>query len=222
MNHKLSILVTGDGSTTILNSDLNETYHSINGATVEAEHVYISGGLNYFVNKTKLKEVKIFEVGFGTGLNACLSYQYAHAHALRINYTTIEAFPLPPIIIQQLNFPSLDKIKLESIHQAGWNSVVTLDDHFTIGKFEQHLLDFNLPEKCTDIIYFDAFAPSKQPDMWVPEILAKMYNALTQSGVLVTYCARGQFQRDLRSAGFSVERLPGPPGKRQMIRATKH
>ena len=221
MNPELSILMTSDGSTTILNPDLEETYHSVHGATIEAEHVYITNGLEYFLNSASTPEARIFEVGFGTGLNACLSYQYAVLKQVAIRYTTIESFPLPAQIVQQLQFPALDKNKLEKIHQADWNAWVAPDDFFSIQKIHGKIQNFQLPEKSTDVIYFDAFAPSKQPDMWVPEILKKMYDGLSENGVLVTYCARGQFQRDLRALGFLVEALPGPPGKRQMVRAIK-
>jgi tRNA U34 5-methylaminomethyl-2-thiouridine-forming methyltransferase MnmC len=221
MTPELSILLTGDGSTTILNPELDETYHSVHGATTEAEHVYINAGLAYFLQTNSTREANIFEVGFGTGLNACLSHQFALEHQVNVRYASIESFPLPVEIIEQLKFPALDKARLNKIHLAAWNSWVSLDGFFSLKKILGKIQQLPMKENSADVIYFDAFAPSKQPDMWVPEILEKMYFILSEKGVLVTYCARGQFQRDLRSLGFLVEALPGPPGKRQMVRAIK-
>jgi tRNA U34 5-methylaminomethyl-2-thiouridine-forming methyltransferase MnmC len=219
---EIEIITTADGSHSLLNTDLNETYHSRHGAVQESKYVFIEQGLNYFCNLHTPQNISILEVGFGTGLNAWLTIEYLQASRAVIQYTTIETFPLPDPIWQSLNYATTDieKNNFKVIHQATWNQSVDISDQFCVHKIETRLQDFN-PTQLFNIIYFDAFAPNKQPELWELSILKKVVDALTPMGIFVTYCAKGQLKRDLKSLGLVVESLPGPPGKREMVRATK-
>lgn len=220
----IQLKITGDGSHTLFVPSLNENYHSWHGAYTESAYVFIENGLNYFHQNNH--EINVFELGFGTGLNAILSYQFAIQHSCIIHYTGIELHPVPPEIIQQLNYgrlwkeETLDAI-FESMHAAEWNKPKQLDPRFSFTKIQQSMLDYELPPDSFDVVYFDAFAPEKQPELWSVDLLLSLYHSLKRNGVLVTYCAKGQFKRNLKSVGFEVQTLPGPPGKREMVRAIK-
>jgi len=214
---------TADGSSTLYNSLLDEHYHSIHGALNESIHVYIRKGFLDFVDLFKsVKNINILEIGFGTGLNCILTFIENLKLDIALNYTSLEPFPLEMEIIDNLDFNlnsrQLDAFRL--IHQSFWGKLVEINKQFSLEKSTLELKDFNT-NKFYDIIYFDAFAPSKQPELWKLDIFSKLFNLTSNNGVLVTYCARGQFRRDLEEVGFVVERLKGPPGKREMIRATK-
>lgn len=218
-------LITEDGSHTLFIPELNETYHSIHGAIQESNHVYIRSGLEYYFNKEKTNEVKIFEVGFGTGLNALLSAIYAEKHRFNINYESIEAYPLTSLEVEKLNYPHqvehIDAVEIfNKIHNADWNSIVSISSYFKLNKIKNLLQNHHFNQEF-DLCFFDAFAPSKQPEMWEREILEPIYNGLITGGVFVTYCAKGQLKRDLKDIGFEIDVLPGPPGKLQMLRGTK-
>ena len=216
---KLEIRITSDNSPTLYNEELNETYHSIHGARQESEHVYIKSGLEEFKNKD---EVRIFEMGFGTGLNILLTKNYALTHQLKINVTSIELFPLPEEIWRKLTYPEneIEKSFFEKIHVSEWEKPVVLDADFTLTKLETSLDEVALTNQF-DLIYFDAFGPDKQPHLWTIPIFEKLFGMLADGGVFVTYSAKGQVRRDLQTAGFTVERIPGPPGKREMLRGRK-
>lgn len=221
MKQKLEIKQTADGSDTLFNPGMDDTYHSINGAVQESMHVFIEAGLH----QVKKQKLRIFEVGFGTGLNALLSWQEAHRLKLQIEYESIEAFPVAPDLISSLNYSELgtglpnDAFLL--LHQAVWNSCVVLEKNiFALKKIQADFTSFQFTERY-DLIFFDAFAPDKQPEMWAEEGFSKIYQALHPGGILVTYCAKGEVRRRLQRAGFRVERLPGPPGKREILRAIK-
>ena len=215
------IRVTGDGSKTIFLPELNETYHSSNGAVQESRHIFIQNGLELVKKKGA---IRILEVGFGTGLNALLSASWAEKNNQRIHYTGIEAKPLSSELCFQLDYPPHIGQNAEKIYDAlihcDWEIDNQLSTHFSIQKRELKIQDF-VAEEPTDLIYFDAFGPRVQAEMWDISILEKMYQSLNAGGALVTYCAQGQFKRDLKAVGFSLESLPGPPGKREMTRATK-
>jgi tRNA U34 5-methylaminomethyl-2-thiouridine-forming methyltransferase MnmC len=215
------IRVTGDGSKTIFLPELNETYHSSNGAVQESRHIFIQNGLD-LVNKKGA--VRILEVGFGTGLNALLSASWAEMNNQSIHYIGIEAKPLSPELCFQLDYPRHIGQNTEKIYDAlircDWEIDNQLTPHFSIQKREVKIQDFAAVEN-VDLIYFDAFGPRVQAEMWEYPILEKMYQSLNAGGALVTYCAQGQFKRDLKSVGFILESLPGPPGKREMTRATR-
>lgn len=214
------IELTADGSHTLFVPELNEHYHSVNGAIQESKHVYIEAGLK----QIQKNQISIFEVGFGTGLNALLTLQEneRNENKLQIHYTTIEAFPLSEIITKNLNYPD-EKGILIDLHSAQWNALKQITPFFHLYKMEESLLNitFDSIDKKFDLIYFDAFAPDKQPEMWTQNIFNKLYNQCNQNAIVVTYCAKGSVRRMLQYAGFFVERIPGPPGKREMLRATK-
>lgn len=219
----LQLKTTADGSSTIFNYELDEHYHSVHGALKESLHVYIENGLNYFLNKyPDYKMIDILEIGWGTGLNCILSILYNNSLNQTIKYSGIEPYPLSREIIENLDFKfNKEQIKLfNKIHQFNWDISHNVNSNFQITKY---LLDFNTFNffNTYDIVYFDAFAPRKQPSIWTTDIFKIIYTNLNINGILVTYCAKGQVRRDLESVGFNVERLIGPPGKREMIRATK-
>jgi tRNA U34 5-methylaminomethyl-2-thiouridine-forming methyltransferase MnmC len=215
----LKIRITSDNSPTLYLEELNETYHSVHGAQQESEHVYIKSGLSEFNGNN---DVRIFEMGFGTGLNVLLTRNYAKENGMRIHFTSVELYPLPIDIWSQLNYTSnlLEKEFFTSIHQSTWGENTVIDPDFELVKHKISLAEVDY-ESEFDLIYFDAFGPDKQPDMWTINIFEKMYKMLDKGGVFVTYSAKGQVRRDLQSAGFKVERIPGPPGKREMLRARK-
>lgn len=215
----LQFITTGDGSHTLFRADLDETYHSKHGAVQESQHVFINNGLRYWLDTIHQTRVNIFEVGFGTGLNAWLSHQIARSENLRMTYTSIEAFPLQREVWTQLNYAPEDK-SFHALHQASWNSDVPIDEHFTLHKVGGKLEESVMPQ-AVDIIFFDAFAPVKQPELWTYPVLERVCGSLVTNGVFVTYCAKGQLKRDLRSLDLRVETLPGPPGKKEMVRAVR-
>lgn len=218
----LEIIVTGDGSHSLFNRELNETYHSTHGAVQESKHVFIAMGFDFALQRNTHQPIRILEIGFGTGLNAWLTCLQAAVTKTNIHYTTLETFPLPAEIWQQLKYAASDDEKkiFQAIHDASWNAPVNITTHFTIQKQITSIQEIVFADQF-DLIYFDAFAPTKQPEMWEASVFRKICNAMPSGGVLVTYCAKGQVKRDLRAVGFDVTALPGPPGKREMIRAVK-
>ena len=222
---KKQFLITEDGSHTLYIPELNETYHSIHGAISESNYVFIEHGLNYYNKRQSSTGIKIFEVGFGTGLNALLSAVYAEKHKIPIRYESIEAFPLNRSETQNLNYTELiknpfSKEIFQKIHESPWEDWIDVSPYFQLLKIKNNIQSYNAPG-LFDVCFFDAFAPSKQPEMWEPDILEKIYSLLITHGVFVTYCAKGQLKRDLNSIGFEVETLPGPPEKMEMVRAIK-
>ncbi|HEY4650546.1 MAG TPA: tRNA (5-methylaminomethyl-2-thiouridine)(34)-methyltransferase MnmD [Pontibacter sp.] len=220
----LEIRQTKDGSNTLYVPELNEHYHSVHGAMQESQHVFIKHGLEHALEQKP--DVKILEVGFGTGLNAILTFPFALAQKAFVQYDTLEKFPLTQEVVEQLHFerfilnPELfDYYK--QMHAAPWNQPVDLIPYFTLQKIHETLEEFCSPDAYYDVVYFDAFAPEKQPELWTEEVFAKLFKAVRPGGVLVTYCAKGAFKRNLKAAGFTVEALPGPPGKREMTRGTR-
>jgi len=219
----LTIITTGDGSHSLRNEALNETYHSVHGALQESVHVFIRNGLAHRLQGSHDEPLAVFEVGFGTGLNALLTWQYAVANGVGVTYTSIEAFPVPAELWQTLNYASTDdaRKKFNDLHAASWNQEEPLDPRFRLHKIHTTLEAVVLLPSSFDVIYFDAFAPSKQPDLWTLPMLAKVAGALRPGGIFVTYCAKGQLKRDLKSLDLTTETLPGPPGKKEMVRASR-
>lgn len=222
MNKRFEIRKTSDGSNTIFLPDLNENYHSHHGAIQEAKHVFIKNGLDEFSSKHK---ISIFELGFGTGLNAFLACLWAEKNKITIKYSGIEAFPVPIETCKQMNFSSQFEPNSLGIYtnliESKWGEPCQISPHFTIQKIQHAIQNWSSEEKF-DLIFFDAFGPRAQPEMWDLPILEKMFDFLDDRGVLVTYCAKGQLKRNLKSLGFIVESLPGPPGKREMTRARRN
>ena len=220
----IKIIKTEDGSHSLLNDSLNETYHSTHGAIQESIHVFIRNGLQFFANKKS--EIKVFEVGFGTGLNAFLAIQFSIEHKIKVDYTSIETFPIHWSLASQLNYADLisfenGKTLFEKIHQCEWNKEIQINEFFSLTKLHQTIQSTILKDENFDVVFFDAFAPSKQPELWELSVLEKTIHSLKSNGVFVTYCAQGQLKRNLKQLGMKVESLPGPPGKREMVRAIK-
>lgn len=191
---------------------MDEHYHSVNGARQESEHVYIEAGLNQ-CDKT---HIQVLEMGFGTGLNALLTWEKAREKQLHIHYTSLEKYPLSPDITDQLNYGD----KLRALHACKWNNPVSLDSHFSIHKIETDFNDYAFAGHY-DVVYYDAFAPDKQEEVWNQNLFDRLFASMNAGGILTTYCAKGEIRRRMKTAGFTVERIPGPPGKREMLRAIK-
>ena len=217
----IQIIPTGDGSHTLFNPSLDETYHSRHGAIAESKHVFIEHGLKALPKKTG--PIRILEIGLGTGLNAFLTALVAEKMQLQVSYTALETFPVPLKITDQLNYPDIlgGQELFDAIHRAEWGIPVPVGSHFSLTKNRLSIDDYVPLQNSFDLIYFDAFAPGKQPEIWEKTVLEKMHTTLDANGILVTYCAQGQFRRDLISCGFVVEELEGPPGKWEMTRGEK-
>lgn len=220
------IEITADGSHTLFVPSMDEHYHSVNGAQTEAEHIYI----NYGLRKSEASPLHVLEIGFGTGLNAFLTILEAQKIDKKVRYTSLELYPLSVETVRQLNYASTicpEKSELYyDLHRASWNEWIEINDEFSLLKLHT---DYTLPANFSlwqkdkyDVIYFDAFAPEKQPEMWSQELFDALYQSTNDNGILMTYCAKGVVRRMLQSSGYLVERLPGPPGKREVLRATKH
>lgn len=215
---KREIIVTSDGSTTIQLPEWNEQYHSVNGAIQEAYHVFIDAGFN----QIKKDNISILEIGFGTGLNCLVTLL---EEKKKINYVGVEAYPVKTEELEKLNYLSQLKVEdkkevFQKIHQVTWGELHQITGDFTLTKRKQFFKDINDIE-VFDLIYFDAFGARVQPELWTEAIFEKMYRSLKSEGVLVTYSAKGSVRRAMQAVGFYVERLPGPPGKREMLRAIK-
>lgn len=221
---KIQHITTQDGSSSLYQPALDEHYHSIHGAYTESMHVFIRMGLEPLLAQQK-EHIRVMEVGFGTGLNAWLTALHSLDHHFMFHYVGLELQPLEQDLISSLNYTHQHphpqaKPLWEAIHGAPWNEPHTITPHFTLEKQE---FDWtrHWPTGTFDLIYYDAFAPNKQPEMWTPELLEKCYALLNPGGVWVTYTSKGDVRRGLIGAGFTVEKVPGPPGKREMLRAIK-
>lgn len=224
------LFLTSDGSHSVLFRELNASYHSVHGALAESQHVFIEAGLHNVVkhsnnNEQSSSRLSIFEMGMGTGLNLLLTYIGAEKLQQEVYYLTVEKFPLEKQITDQLNYcgllhrPELQKI-FNSIHSSAWNQPYNLSSWFCLHKQQIALEDIKIDQRF-NLVYYDAFAPSAQPELWSLSIFQKIYKMLLPGGVLVTYCSKGEVRRNLIASGFGVEKLPGPPGKREIIRARR-
>lgn len=215
------IITTSDGSKTIHIVDWDEQYHSKHGAIQEAYHVFIKSGLALFEDTS----VAILEIGFGTGLNCLITLIEAQKRKLSIAYTGVEAYPVTLEELQELNYISELKAdafepQFQKMHASTWSESITLADNFSLRKQQKDFMQID-DIAAFNLIYFDAFGARVQPELWTEIIFEKMFAALKPNGVLVTYAAKGSVRRAMLAVGFEVERLPGPPGKREMLRATK-
>ena len=224
----VQLIETGDGSHSLLNVAMDETYHSRHGALRESEHVFIRHGLHHWIDQhPTATAVRILEVGFGTGLNAILTVREARQHPnLSFHYTTLEPHPLDEEIIDSLNYLALLNDTtlaphFAALHRAPWEIDQPLLDNFVLHKTESTLQDFPLMPNAYDLVYFDAFAPNKQPELWTLPVLQRVATLMAPGAVFVTYSAKGQLKRDLKVLGLTVETLEGPPGKAEMVRARK-
>jgi len=218
------VIVTNDGSQSISVPELHVAYHSIHGALTESLHVFIDAGWKPIVQKFPDQSIYILEMGLGTGLNAFLTLVEAEKLSTSVSYEALELFPLLPGEFSTLSYASLiDSHKqdlFEKMHLSSWEEDVMLTDHFTLTKRNCSLLDYS-SSKNFHLIYFDAFAPAAQPELWTTEVFEKLFSMMLPGAVLVTYCAKGDVRRAMKQAGFEVEKLKGPPGKREMLRATR-
>lgn len=220
---KRQIIRTADGSVTIHLPEWNEQYHSKHGAIAEALHVFIKYGLEYYINNNPCHRVSIMEIGFGTGLNCFLTLLETYKRDLQVDYLGVEAYPVDLNEVEQLNYAEQLNSKISdflALHYAKWNEEVMIGTNLKLTKRQQFFADID-DVNAFNIIYFDAFGARVQPNLWTEGIFSKMYSALKENGVLVTYAAKGSVRRAMQAAGFKVERLPGPPGKREMLRAVK-
>ena len=221
MSGVTEIIETQDGSHSLHSSAFGAAYHSHYGAIQESQHVFITAGLQYVL--PNVEQVRIFEMGFGTGLNALLSRMVAETNEQAIYYESVEVAPISVAQAQQLNYPDLLGVEpsiFHQLHEADWNKQLRLSPFFQLKKLSGKLEEVDLGTDF-NLVYFDAFAPSSQPELWESGVLTKLYEAMAPQGVFVTYCAKGVVKRCLRDIGFQVEGIPGPPGKREMIRAHK-
>ncbi len=215
----LEIIETKDGSHTLFSAQFDEIYHSRNGALAESTHIFIKSGLDACIGP----EVNVFEVGFGTGLNALLSWIYAESKQIRINYHSIELFPVSEELISRINYPDIvgHKEKFQQLHEAGWDQTICLSPHFSLHKIKLSVLDLQFASSSINVVFFDAFSPEKQPELWTADVFARMYDMLVPQGILVTYCSKSYVRRNMQQVGFEITKLQGPHGKRDMVRATR-
>jgi tRNA U34 5-methylaminomethyl-2-thiouridine-forming methyltransferase MnmC len=219
---KREIITTKDGSKSIYIPEIYENYHSTHGALQESLHVFIKSGWD----EVKTNSCNILEIGFGTGLNAIITLIAGRNENKTVHYTGLDAYPVTMEEVELLKYDELEGIipfseSFQKLHLAKWEETIEINEQFTLMKIKQKMEDF-IPEKGVyDLVYFDAFGPRAQPFMWTIEVLQKMYDALSTNGIFVTYCAKGDVRRNLMSLGFKVEKIPGPPGKREMLRARK-
>lgn len=212
---------TADGSNTLFVPELDEHYHSVKGALTESQHIFIQMGLNH----SQAESPHVLEIGFGTGLNAFLTMLEAEKQQRKVCFTSIERYPLKEDIVRKLGYPEIiapeKSEKFYALHTAPWNQFVEISPCFTLHKIEGDFTHFDF-QSHYDVVYFDAFAPEKQPEMWSQPLFDQLYRQMNPGGILTTYCAKGVVRRMLQAAGFTVERLPGPPGgKREILRANK-
>ena len=222
----ISFVLTEDGSHTLRNEALDETYHSIHGAIQESRHVFIDNGFDFLQKEFPNQPIKILEVGFGTGLNAFLTYLASEQSKCKVEYWAIEPFPLAIELTDAINYPKLlaDGLYPDTfrhLHDSKWEALVTISANFQLYKLKNTVQKAQLPDAKFDLVYFDAFSPSKQPEVWTMEVLTKISAAVRSKGIFLTYCAKGQLKRDLKALDFQVHTLLGPPGKLQMVRGIK-
>lgn len=222
---KREIVKTADGSSTIFLPDWKEHYHSIHGAIQEAEHVFIKMGLHKILERDDKQQISILEIGFGTGLNALVTWKAVQNRKILVDYTGVEAYPVTSEEIKSLNYAEELEGKttakiFEKFHRIPWEEKSKITEDFLLTKQQKFFQEIQDSE-IYDLIYFDAFGARVQPDLWTEEIFRIMYEALRPGGILVTYAAKGSVRRAMQQVGFLVEKLPGPPGKREMLRAAK-
>ena len=227
----LQLQITTDGSHTLYIPEMEEHYHSVNGAIQESLFVYIERGFlaslemtDAGLNQCKKRIINVLEFGFGTGLNAFLTLVETEKRNLKVNYTSIEKYPLPETVTKQLNytkeFPEKFQACFAQLHACEWEKFIPISDNFQLKKIQSDFSDFQFEDNY-DVIFYDAFAPDKQHEVWSQEIFDNIFQHTNSNGILTTYCAKGNIRRMMQAAGFQTERIPGPPGKREMLRARK-
>lgn len=221
-----NLIVTKDGSHSVAIPEWQVAYHSVHGAIQESLHVFIEAGFRHWWQlHADAGRCMVFEMGFGTGLNALLTALEAEQLQRRVLYEAVEAFPLEMSIVEQLNYcdglrqPDWQPV-FESLHKSEWNKTQPVTNNFFLKKVHTSLIDHSTDQP-VNIIYYDAFAPAAQPELWTEAVFTKLFRMLAPDGLLVTYCSKGDVRRVMLAAGFSVEKIPGPPGKREMLRGKK-
>lgn len=219
-----SVILTGDGSHSVSVPEINVTYHSVHGAIQESQHIFIDAGLKEILKHKS--DISIFEMGFGTGLNALLTLYEIHDKPDTIYYETVEQYPLEEFIPATLNYAAQMHAehlqeKFIQMHASPWNKTIDIENNFSLLKRKDKIEDVLL-DKLFDLVYFDAFAPAAQPELWTAPIFSKLYEAMRSGGLLLTYCSKGVVRRAMEEAGFIIEKLPGPKGKREIVRAIKN
>ena len=220
MHDGLRLIKTGDGSHTILNTILNEPYHSMFGAISESSHIYIDNGLKFLAFRDM---ITVFEMGFGTGLNALLSLKFSIENNMSVSYVAIENHPLPLEMVKALNYPELTGISSETFLMLHCNKgrKENITSCFSFCLITGDIAHYPYPDNTLSLIYYDAFDPEKQKELWTEDVFSKLHRSMRQGGVLTTYSAKGSIKRICKRVGFTVELVPGPPGKREFIRAIK-
>lgn len=222
--HQPSIQATSDGSSTLVHPVLDELYHSRHGAWTESHHIFIRHGLMPVIERNP-QSISIFEMGFGSGLNATLAHEVANTYEVPVLYVAVELYPVEPDVIRDMVMPdqhSEQKERWLELHMANWDEIVRIDPYFTLHKMKTAFPNEQIPDVGNyDLVFYDAFAPAAQPELWGAEALGKCFELLKEGGSWLSYCAKGQVRRTLKEVGFIVEALPGPPGKREITRAIK-
>jgi len=215
------VVLTSDFSSSVYSENFDALYHSKHGAIQESKHVFLSMGYDFFIKETCQQSIKILEIGFGTGLNAFLTLLESDKRNVFCDFTTLEAYPISQKIQNQLNYGEKlgEKQLFQRIHSIEWGHATPLTSRFKLLKIKT-LFEKYQSDEIFDVIYFDAFAPNTQEHLWEEEMMKKMFSVTKNGSILVTYCAKGKVRRTLEHVGFKVDRIPGPPGKREMIRAT--
>lgn len=217
----IEIFQTEDGSKSLLRKDIQESYHSHFGALTETNTIYIDYGFRYFCSLDNKEQVNVLEIGFGTGLNAIATLKNSNQRS--IFYQTIELYPISASIAERLNYGEQLSLKEEFdlLHKCDWEEIVEITPDFKIKKCKANACNFDLPKDFFDVVYFDAFSPEKDSELWSEDMFSKVYDSLRKGGVLTTYCCKGEIKRRMKKAGFSIAKLPGPKGKREILRAEK-
>lgn len=221
MSSSIDFITTGDGSHSLYNSEIQESYHSTHGAILESKHIFIEAGLNLF--KDSIEIIHILEVGFGTGLNGLLSYIWSDQFKKSVNYQGIEAYPVNKDVFKELNYPELlkiDKLIFLELHKTG-EIYRQIAPYFNLKLNHTLIQEFALPADYFQVVYFDAFSPAVQPEMWSVDVFRSIFKAMRRGGVLTTYSTKGDVKRGLKEVGFLIEKIPGPVGKREVLRAFK-
>ena len=222
---KRKIVLTGDDSSSVFSEDVNQHYHSHFGALQESVHIFIEAGL-CSGTLSHLETISILEIGFGTGLNALLTYFKSEELHKKIYYESLELYPLTPQETGQLNYPLIlpylaAKEVFASLHRTPWNTKQLLSEHFTLQKRQISAVEASYTSDTFDLVYFDAFSPEAQPELWTKEVFESIYKSMKKGGILLTYCTKGSVKTILKDVGFQIEKLPGPVGKREILRGRK-
>ena len=220
-NKIIEIIETEDGSKSLLRKDIEESYHSHFGALNETNTIYVNYGFQYFCEQNDKEDVNLLEIGFGTGLNAIATLKALNKR--KLFYQTIELYPISCDVANELNYGVSLGLKKEFalIHSSNWEEEIEINPEFRIKKCKADACNFDFPKDFFDVVYFDAFSPDKDSELWSEEMFAKVYESCKKGAVLTTYCCKGEIKRRMKKAGFIVSKLPGPKGKREILRAEK-